>query len=90
MAKHAPMNPSKIPLFVQTNAVSPIEMAPLNAWTEYVMGSNVLKICNGAGINSSGNVPALVVNCNIRMRIATKRPASLKIDTNICTIAMNV
>lgn len=84
------MNPMRIPLFIQRNDILPVEMAALNACTEYVIGNNVLKICSGAGINSSGNVPALVVNCKIRTRIATKRPASERMDTHICTSAMNV
>lgn len=55
---------------------SPLDTTALNPDTEYVIGSQALNGCKNLGINSNGNVPALVVSCIINVMMAMKRPAS--------------
>ena len=75
------INTAKIAALCHINAKSPLEITALNPSTEYVIGNQALKYCNTSGINSSGNVPALVVSCKINTTIAIKRPGSASVVT---------
>lgn len=63
-------------MFCHIKLKSPLDTTAFNPDTEYVIGNQALNGCKNFGINSSGNVPALVVSCIINVKIAMKRPAS--------------